>query len=155
VDDREQLYREGVEWYRRYGVSMRPVPPDYAAFDEQWTRYCLDVLEMTEAAERALDLALNSKVDKMPGLPWWSTPIQREVLTPLFRLTAIGGLPASVRQKFGIPFGAADAIQLRGLELWVRQNWRFVPRQYRWAPRATEGWKREARARKEVERRAS
>ena len=27
VAEREQLYREGVEWYRRYGVSMRPVPP--------------------------------------------------------------------------------------------------------------------------------
>ena len=25
-EERERLYRDGIEWYRRYGVSMRPVP---------------------------------------------------------------------------------------------------------------------------------
>lgn len=152
TDEREQLYREGVEWYRRYGVSMRPVPPNHRAFVERWEHYCTDVLEMTEAAERAIDMALHDKVEHMPGLPWWSLPIQREILTPLFRLTAIGGLPVTVRKRFGIPFGAVDAAQLKALELWVRQNWRFLPRQLRWAPRAAEGWKRESRARRELAR---
>jgi len=147
-EEREQLYREGVEWYRRYGVSMRPVPADYAAFVERWNHYCTDVLEMTAAAERAIDMALHEKVEHMPGLPWWSLPIQREILTPLFRLTAIGGLPVSVRTKFGIPFSVADTVQLKALELWVRQNWRFVPRSVRWAPRAADGWKREVTARR-------
>jgi uncharacterized protein (DUF2236 family) len=146
--EREELYREGVEWYRRYGVSMRPVPDDYEAFVARWNHYCTDVLEMTEAADRAIDMALHEKVSKMPGLPWWSEPIQREVLTPLFRLTAIGGLPVSVRSKFGIPFSVADSLQLKALELWVRQNWRFMPRPLRWAPRASEGWKRETAARR-------
>ncbi len=27
--DRDELYLDGVEWYRRYAVSMRPVPPDH------------------------------------------------------------------------------------------------------------------------------
>ncbi|MFN8052127.1 MAG: oxygenase MpaB family protein [Acidimicrobiales bacterium] len=143
--EREQLYREGVEWYRRYGVSLRPVPNDYEAFVERWNHYCTDVLEMTEAAERAVDMALHDKVQDIPGLPSWSAPIQREIVTPLLRLTAIGGLPVSVRKRFGIPFGVAETVQLRGLELWVRQNWRFVPRQFRWAPRAAAGWKRETR----------
>ncbi|MEI2651996.1 MAG: oxygenase MpaB family protein [Microthrixaceae bacterium] len=154
-DEREQLYREGVEWYRRYGVSMRPVPPDYRSFVTEWNRYCTDVLEMTPAAERAIDMALHEKVEHMPGLPWWSLPIQREILTPLLRLTAIGGLPVSVRAKFGIPFGLSDTLQLKALELWVRQNWRFVPRPLRWAPRAADGWKREAALRKGQVARAS
>ncbi len=154
-DEREQLYREGVEWYRRYGVSMRPVPPDYRSFVAEWNRYCTDVLEMTPAAERAIDMALHEKVEHMPGLPWWSLPIQREILTPLLRLTAIGGLPVSVRTKFGIPFGLSDTLQLKALELWVRQNWRFVPRPLRWAPRAADGWKREAALRKSQVDRAS
>lgn len=147
-DEREQLYREGVEWYRRYGVSARPVPADHAAFVAKWNHVCTDILEMTPAAERAIDMALNEKVEHMPGLPWWSLPIQREILTPLFRLTAIGGLPVSVRAKFGIPFGVTDTVRLKALELWFRQNWRFFPRPLKWAPRAADGWKREAAAAK-------
>ena len=65
--DREQLYREGVEWYRRYGVSMRPVPADHDAFVVRWNHYCMEILELTEAAERTIDIALNSKVDDLPG----------------------------------------------------------------------------------------
>jgi len=147
-ETREQLYREGVEWYRRYGVSVRPVPADHAAFVAAWNHYCNDVLEMTPAAERAVEMALNEKVQHMPGLPWWSEPIQREILTPLFRLTAIGGLPPIVRTRFGIPFGVNDTLQLKALELWVRQNWRFMPRPLRWAPRAADGHRRVTEERK-------
>ena len=146
---REQLHREGIEWYRRYGVSMRPVPPTRAAWGETWDRYCDEVLEMTEAAERALDMALHDKVDEMPGLPSWSRLAQRELLTPVFRLTAIGGLPPRVRERFAIPWSAFEAAELRALELAVREGWRFVPKRQRYAPRAAEGWRREARARRE------
>lgn len=148
-DEREQLYREGIEWYRRYGVSMRPVPATRDQFGQVWDRYCDEVLEMTPAAERAVDMALHEKVTDMPGLPWWSMPIQREILTPLLKLTAIGGLPPRVRERFDIPWGAVEAAELRVLELWVRETWRFMPRPLRWAPRASEGWRREARARRE------
>jgi uncharacterized protein (DUF2236 family) len=147
-DEREELYLDGVEWYRRYGVSPRPVPASRMEFGERWDHYCAEVLEMTVAAERAVDMALHDKVSDMPGLPWWSNPIQREIVTPLFRLTAIGGLPAEVRRRFGIPWGTVEAAELKLLELWVRETWRFMPRPLRWAPRASEGWRREARARR-------
>jgi uncharacterized protein (DUF2236 family) len=150
--EREQLYREGVEWYRRYGVSMRPVPEDRAAWGDTWDLYCAEVLEMTPAAERAVDMALHDKVSEMPGLPWWSEPIQRQIITPLFRLTALGGLPEVVRRRFGIPWGAVEAAELKLLEVWVRETWRFMPGPLRWAPRAAEGWQREARFRREQER---
>ena len=140
--EREELYKDGIEWYRRYGVSMEPVPPTYADYVDRWDHYCAEVLTMTPAAARSLEMALHEKVSDMPGFPSWSNPIQREVLTPLFRHTAIGGLPPIVRRRFDIPWTQADAIRLRTLELWVRQNWRFVPDRFRWAPRAQEGWKR-------------
>ncbi len=148
ADEREQLYREGVEWYRRYGVSMRPVPRDRAQWQRVWDQRCAEDLEMTAAAERAVEMALNEKVSGLPGLPWWSLPIQREVVTPIFRLTAIGGLPAAVRHRFGIPWGTLEAAELRLLEIWVRETWRFMPRSLRWAPRAADGWRRAARARR-------
>jgi uncharacterized protein (DUF2236 family) len=144
---REQLYVEGVEWYRRYGVSMRPVPDDRTAFGEEWDRYCSEVLELTPAAERAIDMALHDKLEDLPGLPSWSTPIQREIITPLLKLTAIGGLPPIVRERFDVPWSLVEEAELKLLELWVRESWRFVPRSFRWAPRASDGWRREARER--------
>ncbi len=140
--DREQLHRECVEWYRRYGVPMDVVPRTYSEHRERWDHYCDDVLEMTVAAERAIEMALHEKVTDLPGLPSWSGILQREVITPVFRLTAIGGLPARVRRRFDLPWGAVDAAQLRAFELWVRESWRFVPRHLRYGPRASEGWRR-------------
>lgn len=149
--EREQLYREGVEWYRRYGVSTSPVPRNRAAWQTVWDRWCSERLELTTAAERAIDIALNEKVSNLPGLPWWSVPIQREILTPILRLTAIGGLPHTVRHRFGIPWSSLEAAELKLLELWVRETWRFMPRSLRWAPRAADGWRREARRRDELD----
>ena len=147
-DSRERLYREGVEWYRRYGVSLRPVPGDRVAFGERWDHYCSDVLEMTAAAERSIDMALHDKVSDFPGLPSWTVPLQREVVTPILRLTAIGGLPTIVRERFAIPWGPIEAAELAAMELWVRESWRFVPRSARFAPRAQDGWRRAVRERR-------
>lgn len=153
--EREQLYREGIEWYRRYGVSTAPVPPTRAEHQDRWDHYCLEVLEMTGAAERAIDMALHDKISDLPGLPSWTGILQREIATPILRLTAIGGLPPAVRRRFGIPWGTADALQLSLLERMVRDTWRFVPRRARWAPRAAEGWRREARAARKGDRAAA
>lgn len=141
-EDRERLYRESVEWYRRYGVSMDIVPRTYADYRDRWDYYCDEVLEMTVAAERAIEMALHEKVSDLPGLPAWSGLLQREVITPVFRLTAIGGLPARLRSRFDLPWSTLDAAQLRAFEMWVRESWRFVPRHLRYGPRAADGWKR-------------
>ena len=53
--EREQLYVEGLEWYRRYGVRCRAVPPTRAAFQEKWNEVCDTVLERNEATEFILD----------------------------------------------------------------------------------------------------
>jgi len=153
--EREQLYREGIEWYRRYGVSSTPVPATREDFGRRWDRYCSEVLEMTAAAERAVDMALHDKISDLPGLPSWTGIIQREVATPLLRLTAVGGLPEVVRERFGIPWSRLDAIQLAAIERLVRETWRFVPRRARWAPRAAAGWRREASAARRGDARAA
>ena len=75
--EREELYLDGVEWYRRYAVSTRPVPADRDAFRAEWDRHLEEVLEMTPAAERALDIALHdrtSPVGVLPGGPGRSSP---------------------------------------------------------------------------------
>src|ERR1700716_4339424 len=34
--DTEALYLESIDWYRLFGVSMKPVPPDWAGFQQYW-----------------------------------------------------------------------------------------------------------------------
>jgi uncharacterized protein (DUF2236 family) len=138
-DEREGLYLDGVEWYRRYGVSMRPVPPDYPAFRLEWQRYCRDVLEMTPAAERAIDLTLHARSQDLPFLPEWTRPLQPTVVTPLLRLTAIGGLPDVVRKRFAIPWRLDQEAEYRALQLGVRQGWRWVLPSRRYGPVAARG----------------
>jgi uncharacterized protein (DUF2236 family) len=36
--EKEQIYLESKTWYRRYGVSDRPMPANYAEFQRYWDR---------------------------------------------------------------------------------------------------------------------
>jgi uncharacterized protein (DUF2236 family) len=138
---REELYLDGVEWYRRYGVSMRPVPANRETFGAKWREYCDEVLEMTPAAERAVEMALNDRSLGVPFLPWWTKPLQPLVVTPVLQLTAIGGLPKRIRRRFGIPWRIDQEMQYRSLLLAVRESWRFVPDNLRYGPTAAAGRK--------------
>jgi uncharacterized protein (DUF2236 family) len=151
--EREQLYREGVVWYRRYGVTDRVVPADRAAFQRVWDTYCSEQLEMNAAAERVLELILDHRhAPKLPDELAWARhivnagPVRRWGLIPL-RLAAIGGLPPIVRKRFRIPWSCADQLALDSLELSVRLTWPLVPFPLRWQPRALAGWRR---ARREI-----
>lgn len=146
---REELYLDGVEWYRRYGVSMRPVPADRAAFGQTWDRYLNEVLEMNPAAERAIDMALHERSMDLKFLPRWTRLVQPLVISPVLRLTAIGGLPEAVRRRFSIPWRVDEEIQYRSLQLGVREMWRNLPAFLRYGPSAAEGYR--ARRRLELE----
>jgi uncharacterized protein (DUF2236 family) len=146
--ERERLYQEGVEWYRRYGVSDRAVPPDRAAFQEVWDRHCAEVLEMNAAVEWVLEHGLHPRTPpRLPAELAWARPIvnlgatRRLAYLPV-RLATIGGLPPVVRQRFGLRWTRRDQLELDGLELAVRTGWPLVPFSLRWQPRALAGWRR-------------
>lgn len=149
--DREQLHREGVAWYRRYGVSGRAIPLTRAAFEVEWDRTCDEVLEMNEATRFILDVLDQPLLPAFQGrspLPRQlsglaDTRLARRALARPSRLTAIGGLPARVRSRLGIPWSWRDEAELRLLELSVRRAWHRVPARLRWQPRAAAGWARE------------
>ncbi|MGH9057716.1 MAG: oxygenase MpaB family protein [Acidimicrobiales bacterium] len=138
-DSRESLYLDGVEWYRRYGVSMRPAPPTYAAFREKWGRVCEDVLEMTPAAEHAVHLALHPRSLDVPFLPRWTRPLHPVVVTPILQLTAIGGLPPALRRRFAIPWRADQHLEYLSVQMAFRCGWPWVPPDHRYGPTAATG----------------
>jgi uncharacterized protein (DUF2236 family) len=41
---KEQMYLESKTWYRRYGVSDRPMPATYAEFEKYWQHMLDDVV---------------------------------------------------------------------------------------------------------------
>lgn len=141
AEERQDLYLDGVEWYRRYGVSMRPVPPDHSSFRAKWDRYLDEVLELTPAADRVLDMVLHGRSKSVPFLPGWTRGLQPVVVMPVLRLTALGGLPERVRQRFSIPWRLDEELQYRALQLWTRQLWWGLPAGLRYGPIATEGYR--------------
>src|SRR5262249_7578089 len=143
----------GIEWYRRYGVSDRAVPPTRAAFQHEFDRVCAEELEMNSAVEFVLELLHHPEPLKLEGplaplTPLMALPPMRQITSSAGRLSAIGGLPPIVRDRFNLKWTRQDQIQLDALELAVAQSWRFVPFSMRWQPRALAGWRRVRAARK-------
>jgi uncharacterized protein (DUF2236 family) len=145
--ERESLYLDGVEWFRRYGVSDRAVPPDRAAFGVEWDRVCAEVLEMNPAVEFVLELLEHTEPLRFEGVlapltPVMALPPLRQITRFGARLTAVGGLPPVVRERFGIPWTRRDQLELDAIQVLVAQAWRLVPFPLRWQPRALDGWRR-------------
>ena len=120
--EREQFYAESVEWWRRYDLSMRFVPPDLASFLEDFDRRCATDLEWTEAAAAALEVStfrapFPVPLDRVIGAP----------LTPVMRLAMIGTLPAPVRERFDLPWTRADRLGYASLTQAVSQGGRLLP----------------------------
>lgn len=128
---RDSMYREGMMWYRRYGVSEEGVPQTREGYTEKFQHICAEVLEMTPAAERAVDMALNGRVSGAVHLPdIVATPIEI-ALTPVARLASIGGLPSVVRRRFGIPWTIQDDLQYRSMIMAVREASLVMPERVR------------------------
>ncbi len=147
--DREEMYLDGVEWYRRYGVSMTRVPPDRAAFGVEWDRHLEEVLEVNPVAERAIEIALRDRNMDLKFLPSWTRAFQPTVITPILRLAALGGLPPIVRRRFSIPWSLREQADYRIFCYYIRRTWRWLPAQARYGPVASAGYR--ARANRDEE----
>ncbi|GAA4083293.1 oxygenase MpaB family protein [Actinomadura miaoliensis] len=140
AEDRRRLYDETVTWYSRYGVSMRPVPADYAAFQSKFWHICAKVLELTPAAARALDIARygSDTISLMPvGGPRLERAGRLFAERPL-RLVTFGCLPPIVRERFDIPWSATDQLRFAAFAVASRQGYRILPtRLNHWTMRNT------------------
>jgi uncharacterized protein (DUF2236 family) len=67
----------------------------------------------------------------------------RTVLAPPMRLVIFGGLPAGVRERFGIRWDRSDDRRYRAIRAGIRAGWTYVPASLKWYPAARKGWLRE------------
>jgi uncharacterized protein (DUF2236 family) len=108
----EQLYAESVTWYRRYGVSDRPVPPNLNAFRQRFADICRNELELTPAVSWVLDPRSNPGSDgppvALPGPLSLLDGIANRTGAELLRVIVYGNLPDVVRRRFGFRWTQAD-----------------------------------------------
>jgi uncharacterized protein (DUF2236 family) len=105
--DAEALYAETVEWYERYGVSMRPVPGTLDAFTERFNEICETELRLTPAAAYAIEIATKGRLG-LPLVPDAVMSAIRPALRHPGRAVTFGCMPAGLRARMGIPWTGTD-----------------------------------------------
>lgn len=101
--EKEQMYLESKTWYRRYGVSDRPMPADYAEFERYWDHMINDVLVAHPTARYGVGY-----VTKGFPKPKAVHPIVWRLVAPVFNPVAAflttGGMPPRTREVLGLPW---------------------------------------------------
>jgi uncharacterized protein (DUF2236 family) len=139
---KEQIYAEGVRWYRLYDMSMRPVPDDWAAFEAYFEDMCANVLEVNKATVDVRDIR---RIGKPPSLSWLPDAIWRALRVPItaqFLWITTGMYPPSVRAKLGLRWTRLDAAAFTVVGRSLGLAWNLVPFDRRMHPRARAGWQR-------------
>lgn len=146
-EQQEQLYRESITWYARYGLSLRPVPRDYAAFRRYWAwmfetqlrptpvgRFGIRTLHHLPPPSGLLPAAVRGPV-------WLGVrPVAARALPWLARVT----LPREAREILGVTLSPADRMAFAALVTTVRTTWPATPPVLRRMPRARSGDRRVA-----------
>lgn len=138
--DKRRLFDEHVQWYRMYGMSMRPVPETWEAFLEYWDRTCAEELEINKAT---LDI-FSIRIPK----PWFvlmPTAVWDQLFRPMVgaqRWIAAGLFDPAVREKAGMRWTPGDEVILRLFGKVVEVAFLAVPDEIRLHPRAVAAYKR-------------
>jgi uncharacterized protein (DUF2236 family) len=138
--EKRQLFDEHVQWYRMYGMSMRPVPESWEEFQDYWQRVCRDELEINQAT---LDI-FQIRIPK-PKFVLMPTPLWDQLFKPLVagqRWIAAGLFEPSVREKAGMRWTPSDEVVLRLFGKLVELAFLAVPDEIRLHPRALAAYRR-------------
>ncbi|MGB3370795.1 MAG: oxygenase MpaB family protein [Rhodococcus sp. (in: high G+C Gram-positive bacteria)] len=139
---KRQLFTEHIQWYRLYGMSMKPVPETWEDFQLYWKRMCNEVLEDNKATRDVLDL---SKIGPPPYAAWipsrvWS--VLRVPITRGFVWLTVGLYDQPVRDLLGYDWSERDERVFGWVGKAVNLSFALVPRRYRLHPRGRAGWDR-------------
>jgi len=146
--EKEQMYAESKTWYRRYGVSDRPMPADYAAFEKYWDHMINDVL----VAHRTAKYGIGYVTKGFPR-PKGISPLVWKAVAPVFNPVAAflttGGMPPRTREILGLPWDDRKERRYQRFAAFCRTPlvnllWSRVPEKLRLVPYAREGFARYA-----------
>lgn len=125
--EKEQIYLESKTWYRRYGVSDRPMPADYAEFERYWEKMMNDIVVAHPTAKYGVGY-----VTKGFPRPKGVSPLAWKLIAPVFDPVAAflttGGMPPRARDLLGLPWSPRKE---RGYQLFAAA-WRSRPVNFVW-----------------------
>ncbi|MCA1006375.1 oxygenase MpaB family protein [Rhodococcus hoagii] len=138
-DQKRQLFTEHIQWYRLYGMSMRPVPQTWEDFQKYWDHMCRNVLEDNKATRDVLDL---SDLGRPPFMMWMPEPlwrVARIAVSKGFVWLTVGMYDQPVRDLLGYRWTSVDAWVHRRVGRLVNAVFTLVPERRRKHPRARGG----------------
>lgn len=144
--EREQIYLESKTWYRRYGVSDRPMPATYAEFEKYWDTMMDEILVPHQIAKYGVGY-----VTKGFPRPKGVSPLAWRLVAPVFNPVAAfittGGMPPRARDMLELPWSDRKERAYQGFAaLWrsrpVNWLWDRLPMTVRFNKFAQEGYGR-------------
>lgn len=120
--DTEVLYLESIAWYRLFGVSMKPVPPDWDGFREYWEHTVDNVLEDTRPVREGFRMHVTAPPPELSRLPHWIDKIAGPYLVkpllqaPLMQFAqwlTVASLPHPARELLCLPWTHRDELAYR------------------------------------------
>jgi uncharacterized protein (DUF2236 family) len=102
-DEKQQIYLESKTWYRRYGVSDRPMPADYVEFQRYWD----EMLDRVVVAHPTAKYGVGYVTKGFPRPKGVSPRVWRVVsmvFDPVAAFLTTGGLPPRARTLLGLPW---------------------------------------------------
>src|ERR1700735_1804852 len=144
--EKQQIYLESKPWYRRYGVSERPMPADYDEFERYWDH----MMERVMVAHPTAKYGVGYVTKGFPR-PKGVSPLAWRVVAPVFNPVAAflttGGMPPRGRELLGLPWGDRQERRYqRFAALWrsrpVNWLWDHLPMRLRYNGFACAGYAR-------------
>lgn len=144
--EKEQIYLESKTWYRRYGVSDRPMPATYADFERYWQHMLDEIVVAHPTAKYGVGY-----VTKGFPCPKGVRPAVWRVVSvafnPLAAFLTTGGLPPQARALLGLPWSDRQERRYqRFAALWrslpVNALWDRLPMHIRYNKYAQRGYAR-------------
>lgn len=133
--EKERLVAEGVTWWKRYGLSTRPVIDNYADFEAYWERMLAEELESNSTT----DYAVTMVEARIPPPAFVPAPVWAVVRNPVVRFgswLSAGLLPPRAREILGLAWTARDQRRFAAVAAVVRWIWPKLPRRLRYLDRA-------------------
>jgi uncharacterized protein (DUF2236 family) len=145
-EEKEQIYLESKTWYRRYGVSDRPMPANYAEFEGYWERMIDEIVVAHPTARYGVGYVTKGfPCPKGVSLALWR--VIAPVFNPVAAFLTTGGMPPRTRTLLGLPWSDKQERRYqRFAALWrtrpVNRVWDHLPMRLRYNAYALEGYAR-------------
>ena len=144
--EKERMYLESKTWYRRYGVSDRPMPDDYAAFERYWDHMINEVLVAHPTAKYGVGYVTKG-FPRPKGISPLVWTLAAPVFNPLAAFLTTGGMPPRTREILCLPWDDRKELRYQRFAAVCRTRavnwlWQRIPMKYRYVPYAREGFAR-------------